>query len=146
MKPIKLGLALLGFSILLQACSCEPENLTKGLFWGFNKIAGEGYFPSPELIALGGFEHVEVAVNHSIFNGEDQSRIELKLYNGKSREFLENEANVARKCAELYAANYSRISEFKTIDIQFVKVDPINPENYTIAEYNFEVNDLLTKP
>jgi hypothetical protein len=146
MKPIKLGLALFGLALLLQSCSCEPENLAKGLFWGFNKIAGEGYFPSPELIALGGFENVEVAVNRSFVDGEDQSTIQLKLYNGRSREFIENEANVARKCAELYAANYSRIKEFKTLDIQFVKVDPINPENYTIAEYNFEVNDLLTEP
>jgi hypothetical protein len=95
---------------------------------------------------LGGFEHVEVAVNHTMVDGEDQSTIELKLYNGRSQEFLENEANIARKCAELYAANYSRISEFKTIDILFIKIDPLNAENYTISEYNFEVNDLLTKP
>lgn len=146
MKLVRIFIALFGLTMLLQSCSCEPENLAKGIFWGFNKIAGEGYFPSPELIALGGFENVEVAVNRSFVDGEDQSTIQLKLYNGRSREFIENEANVARKCAELYASNYSRIKEFKTLDIQFVKVDPINPENYTIAEYNFEVNDLLTEP
>lgn len=146
MKLVRIFITLFGLATLLQSCSCEPENLAKGIFWGFNKIAGEGYFPSPELIALGGFENVEVAVNRSFVDGEDQSTIQLKLYNGRSREFIENEANVARKCAELYAARYSRIKGFKKLDIQFVKVDPINTENYTIEEYNFAVSDLLNEP
>lgn len=144
MKTKSFLIAHLLLAQMLLGCACDSDKLAKGFFWGFNKIAGEGYFPSPELIALGEFEGVDVAVKQSWVNGENESSIELKLYNGRSPDLLTNEANLARKCAEMYAANYSKINDFKTLHILFVRTDPMVVENYAVAEYNFEVKDLLT--
>ncbi|MCL6259752.1 hypothetical protein M3O96_11680 [Aquiflexum sp. TKW24L] len=131
-------------SLFISSCACDGETMVKGMMWGFNKIAGEGYIPSNEIMALGEFESVEVNVSQIYADGEDQSTIELRLFNGKSPEMRVREDNVARKCAELYAQGYSKIEDYKIIKISFIQTDPFNAENYAISEYTFEVKDLLT--
>lgn len=137
-----ISLILLSISLT----SCDGEKVIKAMLWGFNKMAGEGYFPSPEILALGEFEGAEVAVSKIIDNGENESTIELKFHNGKSPALRYSEENTARKCAELYARGYSKINEYKTIKISFIQTDPFNSENFAISEYSFEVKDLLTNP
>lgn len=116
------------------------------MFWGFNKMAGEGYFPSQEILALGEFEGAEVMVSKIIADGENKSTLELRLHNGKSLSLRNSEENTARKCAELYASGYSKIKDYKTIKISFVQTDPFNAENFALSEYSFEVKDLLNNP
>jgi tRNA G10 N-methylase Trm11 len=133
-------------SLISASCSCDGEAVMKGMMWGFNKIVGEGYIPSAEIMALGEFESVEVNVSQEYINGENQGTIDLRLFNGKSAEMRLSEENVARKCAELYSQGYSKIEDYKTIKISFIQTDPFNTENYAISEYTFEVKDLLTSP
>ena len=116
------------------------------MLWGFNKMAGEGYFPSNEILALGEFEGAEVMVSKIYADGQNESTIELRLHNGKSPALRFSEESIARKCAELYARGYSKIEDYKTIKISFIQTDPFNPENFAVSEYNFEVKDLLNNP
>lgn len=134
----------IAISLFVSSCACDGETMVKGMMWGFSKIAGEGYIPSAEILALGEFESVEVNVSQEYTDGESQGTIELRLFNGKSPEMRMSEENVARKCAELYAQDYSKIEDYKTIKISFIQTDPFNAENYAISEYSFEVKDLLT--
>jgi hypothetical protein len=132
------------FFLSFSLTSCDGEKVMKAMLWGFNKMAGEGYFPSPEILALGEFEGAEVLVSKIIENGENESTIELKFHNGKSPSLRYSEENTARKCAELYAQGYSKINDYKTIKISFIQTDPFNSENFAVSEYSFEVKDLLT--
>lgn len=127
----------------LSSCACDSEKIFRGLIWGMNKLAGEGYFPSEEILALGDFESVEVNMTQSIQDGETKSEVELGLINGKGEELYYNQENLARKCAALYAQTYSKIEDYNTIKIKFIQTDPYNPENLAISEYSFEVKDLL---
>ena len=53
----------------LSSCACDSEKIFRGVIWGMNKLAGEGYFPSEEILALGDFESVEVNMTQSIQDG-----------------------------------------------------------------------------
>lgn len=116
------------------------------MLWGFNKMAGEGYFPSQEILTLGEFEGAEVLVSKINNNGENESTLELRLHNGKSQALRLSEENTARKCAEIYAAGYSKINDYKTIKISFIQTDPFNSDNFAVSEYHFDVKDLLNNP
>lgn len=133
---------LLSFSMT----SCDGDKVMKTMLWGFNKMAGEGYIPSQEILALGEFEGAEVLVSKIIENGKNESNLELRLHNGKSPEIRLSEENTARKCAELYALGYSKINDYKTLKISFIQTDPFNTENFAVSEYSFEVKDLLNNP
>jgi len=139
---VLISLSLLTFSFT----SCDGEKVMKTMLWGFNKMAGEGYFPSNEIIALGEFEGAEVQVSKIYADGQNESTIELRLHNGKSQALRFSEENVARRCAELYAEGYSKINDYKTIKISFIQTDPFNAENFAVSEYSFEVRDLLNNP
>lgn len=128
---------------MLSSCACDPENLIKGAMWGMEKMAGVGYFPSPEILALGNFERVEVSMSKQHLDGETQAEIELRLINGKGPDMHYSEENLARKCAELYAKEYSKIYEYQTIRIVFIQTDPFQPDNMAMSEYSFQVEDLL---
>jgi hypothetical protein len=141
-KPYLIFLLLLSIS----STSCDGEKVMKTMLWGFDKMAGEGYFPSPEILALGEFEGAEVMVSKIIQNGENNSTLELRLHNGKSPALRYSEDNTARKCAELYAQGYSKINDYETIKISFIQTDPFNTENFAVSEYSFEVKDLLNNP
>jgi hypothetical protein len=130
----------------ISSTSCDGEKVMKTMLWGFDKMAGEGYFPSPEILALGEFEGAEVMVSKIIQNGENNSTLELRLHNGKSPALRYSEENTARKCAELYAQGYSKINDYETIKISFIQTDPFNTENFAVSEYSFEVKDLLNNP
>ncbi|WP_009032854.1 hypothetical protein [Indibacter alkaliphilus] len=138
-KALFLILILFG----LESCSCEPESLIKGAMWGFNKMVGEGYFPSDEILEFGDFERVEVNMNRSKVNGENKSFVELRFYNGQNPALQYNQENIALRCAELYAKEYSKIKSYQEIQIVFIQSDPVNPDNFAMNEYNFEVKDLL---
>jgi hypothetical protein len=127
----------------LSSCACDGEKVIRGMMWGMNKLAGEGYFPSNEILALGDFESVEVNMTQSYQNGESMAEVELSLINGKGNELQFNQENLARKCAILYAHGYSKIEDYKTVKIKFIQTDPFNPDNLAISEYSFEVEDLL---
>ncbi|WP_373495350.1 hypothetical protein [Aquiflexum sp.] len=143
MKNVSLILLLfLSFSLT----SCDGEKVMKAMLWGFNRMVGEGYFPSDEILALGEFEGAEVLVSKTVENGENKSTLELRLHNGKNPALRFSEENTARKCAELYAVGYSKINDYKTIKISFIQTDPFNAENFAVSEYSFEVKDLLNIP
>lgn len=145
MKTLK----YLAFCLLLTAnvsCSCEPENLVKAAMWGFSKFAGDGYFPSEEIIAAGEFEQVSVNMSRQKVNGVPDNTIELRFHNGKHPALGYAEEAVARRCAEMYAESYSKIDQYQQILIVFTQADPYNPENFAMSEYRFEVRDLLENP
>jgi len=123
--------------------SCDGESVMKGMFWGFNKMMGEGYLPSPEIIELGAFEKAEVNISKTTSDGENENFIEIRLFDGKSEALAFNEENTARRCAEIYAEGYSKIKDFETIKILFVQSDPFNQENLAMTTYIFRVQDFL---
>ncbi len=131
------------FFLMLGLVSCDGEKFAKGIFWGMNKIAGEGFIPSSEIISLGEFSNAEVVVSKNYINGKRENQIELRLYDGKSENLLYNEENLARKCVEVYANGFSKIGDYDTIKILFIQTDPQNPENFAMSEYLFLVEDFL---
>jgi hypothetical protein len=128
---------------LLVCSSCDGETVFKGLLWGMQQIAGEGYLPSQELMDLGGFEGVEVQMSQAYGEDAQESFIELRLINGRSRQLLLDEENTARRCAELYVTEYSKSKAYDSIKISLIFQDPLQPENYSIREYIFPTSDLL---
>jgi formylmethanofuran dehydrogenase subunit E len=140
---------VLRFSIFLlflgsmSSCACDGEQIIRGMMWGMNKLAGEGYFPSNEILALGDFEGVEVNMTQNYHNGDSKAEVELSLINGKGHELQYNQENLARKCAILYAHGYSKIEDYNSVKIKFIQTDPFNPDNLAISEYSFGVEDLL---
>lgn len=112
------------------------------MVWGLNKMAGEGYFPSEEILQFGEFERVEVNMSRSSVNGENNSVIQLRFFNGKNPALHYNQENIARRCAELYAAEYSKIEKYRTVQVVFIYTDPLDPNNFSQNEYSFEVSDL----
>lgn len=128
---------------LFSSCACDGENLMKAMFWGMNKLAGDGYFPSAEVLALGEFEQVEINMSKSHLDGQTTSQVELRLINGKGHSMHQSEENLARKCAELYAEGYSKIMEYDEVKIVFIQTDPFNPNNMAMSEYIFRVEDLI---
>lgn len=133
----------LSLVFLSSSCACDGENVMKAMLWGMNKFAGEGYFPSAELLALGEFERVEVNMHQSRQNGVSLAQVELRLINGKGHAMHQSEENLARKCAELYAEGYSKIMEYDEVKIVFIQTDPFNPNNMAMSEYSFRVEDLI---
>lgn len=126
-----------------SSCSCDGESVFKIVTWGFHKVAGEGYFPSAEILALGDFENVEVSIQKSVQNGKRFNEVGLRLINGKGPQMHEREELIARRAAELYAEGYSKIEEFDSIIVTFIQTDPFNPENLAMSEYSFQVKDLI---
>jgi hypothetical protein len=141
---MKRGLLLfLPLLFLFSSCACDGEKVMKAMFWGMNKLAGDGYFPPEELLALGDFERVEVNMYRSNQNGVSHAEVELRLINGKRHAMHQSEENLARKCAELYAKSYSKIMEYDEVKIVFIQTDPFNPNNMAMSEYSFRVEDLI---
>lgn len=134
---------LLGFLInfLLTACSCEPEDIARLVFSGMENLMGEGFMPSEEIRALGKFQEMSVNLSQSTVDDSTQSTIFLKLENGDPA-FLGRQTDIlARKCAELYLRDFEKPSNYQIITVQFIQIDPINPENMTMQEYAFDIAD-----
>ncbi|MDO9552329.1 hypothetical protein [Rhodonellum sp.] len=134
---------LLFISLTFLFFSCDGESVMKGMFWGFNKMMGDGIMPSPEILELGAFERAEVNISKTTADGENENFIEVRLFNGKSEALAFNQENTARMCAEIYAKGYSKIEDFDTINILFVQSDPFDQENVAMTSYIFRVQDIL---
>jgi hypothetical protein len=130
-------------SLWISLSACDGETIFKGMMWGMQQLAGEGYLPSAEILAIGAFEGAEVAMSQAFEEGTSQSFIELRLYNGKSRQLLLDEENTARKCAEMYVSTFSKSKKYEEIKIILLFQDPANSENYTLREYVFPISDLI---
>ena len=127
----------------LNSCACDGETLLKGIMWSMDKLVGEGYFPSPEIMALGNFESVEVSAQKTYQDGQRYNEVTLRLINGKGPQFHVSEELLARKAAEIYAETFSKINEYDVVKITFIQTDPFNPENMAMSEYSFKVEDLI---
>ena len=51
---------------------------------------------------------------------------------------------LARTCADLYLRDFENAKEYTRITVQFVQTDSYNPENISIEEYTFAVQDFNT--
>jgi len=145
MKKLGFIAGLIGLT-LLSSCSCVVENSFKGLVWGFQQLAGDGYFPSPEILSLGNFERVEVSMAKVFEDGVSNNEIQLRFINGQGKNLHDSEELLARKCAEAYAEEFSKIHEYDRIKIMFIQTDPFQQDNFAMSEYTFEVKDLIRKP
>ena len=128
----------------LSSCACDGETILKTMMWSMNKLAGDGYFPSSEIMSLGNFERVEVSMQKSIHDGERFNEVELRLINGSGPQLHVAEEILARKVAELYSEEFSKINEYDVVKITFIQTDPFNPDNLAVSEYIFRVEDLIS--
>ncbi len=129
------------FSIALNACSCEPENLVKGALWGMEKMMGEGFLPSDEIRALGNFQGMNVNLSQTQNEEGSESTIFLKLENGDPLLLGDQPDLLARKCAEIYIRDFEKSDDYDIITVQFIQTDPMNPENFAMKEYTFNTID-----
>jgi len=97
--------------------------------------------PSEQLRALGGFTSTSVSLSKSSENGVEESVIFLILENGDPKILAENREILARECAELYLKEFEDAEEYDKITVQLVQSDPFNPENVSLEEYTFQVQD-----
>lgn len=128
----------------LSSCACDGETLLKTMMWSMNKLAGDGYFPSSEIMAIGNFERVEVNMQKSFHDGVRYNEVELRLINGRGPQLHVGEEIIARKVAEIYAVEFSKINEYDAVKITFIQTDPFNPDNLAMSEYHFRVEDLIS--
>jgi hypothetical protein len=139
MKYLRYCLPFLIFG--LGSCSCAPEELIRFAFSGMDTMLGGGFMPSEHLRALGGFTSTSVNLSKTSENGVEESVIFLILENGDPKILAENREILARKCAELYLKEFEDAEEYDKITVQLVQSDPFNPENVSLEEYTFEVQD-----
>ncbi|MEY2706134.1 MAG: hypothetical protein RL407_2196 [Bacteroidota bacterium] len=139
MKYLRYCLPFLIFG--LGSCSCAPEELIRFAFSGMDTMLGGGFMPSEQLRALGGFTSTSVNLSKTSENGVEESVIFLILENGDPKILAENREILARKCAELYLKEFEDAEEYDKITVQLVQSDPFNPENVSLEEYTFEVQD-----
>ena len=139
MKYLRYCLPFLIFG--LGSCSCAPEELIRFAFSGMDTMLGGGFMPSEQLRALGGFTSTSVNLSKTSENGVEESVIFLILENGDPKILAENREILARKCAELYLKEFEDAEEYDKITVQLVQSDPFNPENISLEEYTFEVQD-----
>lgn len=125
----------------LGSCSCAPEELIRFAFSSMETMLGGGFMPSEQLRALGGFTSTSVKLSKTSENGVEESVIFLILENGDPKILAENREILARKCAELYLKEFENAEEYDKITVQLVQSDPFNPENVSLEEYTFEVQD-----
>jgi hypothetical protein len=125
----------------MGSCSCNPESIAKFAMKGMESMMGEGFIPSEEIRALGNFQNMSVNLNTNKTEDTVESTIFLKLENGDPL-ILGNQPEVlARKCAEIYLRDFENSSNYKQITVQFLQVDPTNPENFAMQEYTFDTSD-----
>lgn len=132
---------LLFFLATISSCSCNPENIAKFAFKGMEAMMGEGFMPSEEIRMLGNFQGMNVNLSKSTTDDSTISTIYLKLQNGDPL-ILGNQPEVlARKCAELYLRDFENAGDYQQITVQFIQIDPTNPENVAMQEYLFNTED-----
>lgn len=138
MKPYFLIFSLI---LTLTSCSCNPEHLAQFVFSNMENVLGDGFMPSEELRALGGFQGTSVNLSNSTQDGREESTIFLRLENGDPKLLAERREILARQCAELYLRDFEKAEDYAQITIQFVQKDPSDPENLAMEEYSFDTKD-----
>jgi hypothetical protein len=138
MKPHRL-LPLL--FLFCWSCSCAPEELAEFAFDGMEGLIGDGFLPSEEIRALGKFEGMSVNLSTSNQEGVEESIIFLKLENGDPKILAEQRELLARNCAELYLRDFEKAADYQKITIQFIQTDSYNPQNISLEEYTFAIQD-----
>ncbi|WP_268035132.1 hypothetical protein [Algoriphagus sp. PAP.12] len=126
------------------SCSCNPEKIASLAMKGMESMMGEGFLPSDEIRALGGFQNVSVNLNKSSTEDSESATIFLKLQNGDPLVLGNQPEVLARKCAEIYVRDFENASDYQQITVQFIQSDPQNPDNFAMQEYEFQVEDLLS--
>lgn len=145
MKTYFSKIALILLSLLCISCSCAPEDIAKFAMSGMESMLGEGFLPSEEIRKLGEFQNVSVNLSQTKNGEESESTIFLKLENGDPL-LLGNQPEVlARTCAELYLRDFEKSAQYEIITVQFVQVDPMNPENVAMQEHTFQTSDFKTE-
>ncbi|WP_186757599.1 hypothetical protein [Echinicola salinicaeni] len=130
----KFSFLILFLAYFLSGCSCNPEALIE-LIAKSSMFKGQG-----EVMAIGHFNRIEANFQKDL--SEEQSKIELKLYNGQLPELYENEANIARKCAKTYI-EATESQDYKKIEIFIIKTsEDIPPQTLYQSSYLFEVASL----
>ncbi|UCS95279.1 hypothetical protein KZP23_09835 [Echinicola marina] len=130
----KFSFLILFLAYFLSGCSCNPEALIE-LIANSSMFKGQG-----EVMAIGHFNRIEANFQKNL--SEQQSKIELRLYNGKLPELYENEANIARKCAKAYI-EATESQDYKEIEIFIIKTsEEIPPQTLYQSSYLFEVASL----
>ncbi|WP_296700529.1 hypothetical protein [Algoriphagus sp.] len=127
--------------LMLNSCSCNPENIAKFALKGMESMMGEGFLPSEEIRALGDFQGMSVALNSSTVDDHTESTIFLKLENGDPVKLGNQPEILARKCAEIYLRDFENSENYRQITVQFIQTDPSNPENIAMQEYTFDTKD-----
>jgi hypothetical protein len=125
----------------LSGCACAPDEIAQFAFSSMENLLGDGFMPSEELRALGGFKSTSVNLSNSTQDGVEESTIFLRLENGDPKLLSERREILARQCAELYLRDFEKAAEYAQITIQFVQTDPAEPENSAMEEYSFDVAD-----
>lgn len=138
MKPYFLIFSLI---LTLTSCSCNPEHLAQFVFSNMENVLGDGFMPSKELRALGGFQGTSVNLSNSTEDGREESTIFLRLENGDPKLLAMRRELLARQCAELYLRDFEKAEDYAQITIQFVQTDPSDPENIAMEEYSFDTKD-----
>src|SRR5690606_386127 len=134
-------ISILGLSLILASCSCEPEDIAKLAFSGMESMMGKGFMPSEEIRAMGRFQGMSVNLSQSNTDGDVEQTIFLKLENGDPF-ILGNQPEIlARRCAELYLRDFENSAEYQKITVQFLQADPSDPQNTAMQEYTFDVKD-----
>ncbi len=94
-----------------------------------------------EVMAIGHFNRIEANFQKDL--SQEQSKIELRLFNGQLPELYENEANIARKCAKTYV-EATESQDYKEIEIFIIKTsEDIPPQTLYQSSYLFEVASLI---
>lgn len=138
MKIILLkAITILMATFLFSSCACEPESVFRFAMKGMDMMMGDGFLPSQEIVALANFQGVSV----SIEKNNDQGEIFLKLQNGDPVLIGDRPEVLARKCAEIYLRDFENAADYQQITVQLMQSDPLNPENFAMQEYSFEVSD-----
>lgn len=127
--------------LCLWSCSCAPEEVAKFALTNIERLLGEGFMPSEEIIRLGKFESSSVNISKSTEGDKEESIIFLRLENGDPKIMAEKRELLARNCAELYLRDFEKAADYEKITIQFVQTDSYNPENVSIEEYTFATED-----
>lgn len=127
--------------LCLWSCSCAPEEVAKFALTNIERLLGEGFMPSEEIIRLGKFESSSVNISKSTEGDKEESIIFLRLENGDPKIMAEKRELLARNCAELYLRDFEKAADYEKITIQFVQTDSYNPENVSIEEYTFATQD-----
>ena len=124
-----------------SCCACAPEEIIEFAVGNMENFVGKGFIPSEEVKALGKFQNTSIHLSNSSQDGLKEATIFLRLENGDPKILVEQRDILARNCAKLYLRDFEKAADYSKITIQFVQIDPYNPENVSMEEYTFNTQD-----